>query len=72
MQFVPAPRLTQAKFIGLPLAELQRPLVHRLVRDDDAAAGHQLFYVAKTQREPKVEPHDLTDDFGRVAQAAVE
>jgi len=53
------------------LAELQRLLADRLVRDDDATASHQFFYVAKTQREPEVEPHDMTDDFCWVAEAAV-
>src|SRR5471032_2402333 len=64
--------LTPAKFSGIALAELQCPLADRLVRDGDATTGHLLFYVAKTQREPEVEPHDMTDDFRRVAEAAVE
>src|SRR5471030_1878893 len=72
MPFVPPLRLTPAKFIGIALAEFQCPLADRLVCDDDATAGHQLFYVAKTQREPEVEPHDMTDDFCRVAEATVE
>src|SRR5471032_2199302 len=72
MPFVPPLRLTPAKFIGIALAEFQCPLADRLVCDDDATAGHQLFYVAKTQREPEVEPYDMTDDFCRVAEAAVE
>jgi len=46
-------------------------LADRLVCDDDATAGHQLFYVAKTQREPEVEPHDMTDDVCPVAEATV-
>lgn len=72
MPFVPALRLTQTKFIGIALPELQRSLTDRLVRDDDATAGHQLFYVAKTQREPEVEPHDVADDFLRIAESALE
>lgn len=71
MPFVPALRLTPAKFIGIALAELHRPLADRLVRDDDATACHQLFYVAKTQREPEVKPDDMPDDFCWVAEAAV-
>lgn len=50
----------------------QHPLTDRLVRDDDATAGYPLFYVAKTQREPEVEPHDVADDFRRIAESAVE
>ena len=38
---------------------------------NDAAPGHQLFYVAETQRKPEVEPHDMTDDFCRIAEAAI-
>ena len=72
MSFVPALRLFPAKFIGISLAELQRPLSNRLVCDDDAPAGHELFYVAKTQREPEVEPHDMADEFRQVAESAVE
>ena len=48
MPFVPALRLTPVKFIGQYLAELQRPLADRLIRDKDATAVHQLFDVAKT------------------------
>jgi len=72
MPFVPVLRLTPAKFIGIALAELQCLLAHRLVRYADATACHQLLYVAKTQREPEIEPYDMTDDFCRVAETAVE
>jgi len=63
-------RLAPAKFIGISLAELQRPLADRLIADDNAA-GHQFFDVAKTQRKPEVEPHHMAYDFPRVAEAAV-
>lgn len=72
MSFVPTLRLTPAKFIGIALAELPCPLADRLVSDDDATAGLQLFYLAKTQRESKVEPYNMSDDFGRLAEFAIE
>ena len=71
MPFVPALRLTPAQFIGISLAELQRPLADCLVGDDDAKTDHQLFDVAKVQRKPKVEPHYAADDLGRKAEAAL-
>ena len=71
MPLVPALRLTPAQFIGISLAELQRPLADRLIGHNDATAGHQLLDVAKAQREPEVEPHHMADDLGRKAEAAV-
>ena len=72
MPFVSALRLAPAQRTGIPLAELQRPLTDRLVRDGDAATGHQFFYVAKAQRKSEVEPHYVTDDLGRITEAAIE
>jgi hypothetical protein len=69
--FVAALRLTPAQLIGISLAKFKRPLTNRLVRDDDAATGHQFLNVAKAQRKPEIEPHHVADDLGRVAKAAV-
>src|SRR3954469_5662466 len=52
----PAPDL-----VGDVLAELERPLPHTLVADDDAAGRQHLLDHAQAQREPKVEPDSVAD-----------
>ena len=45
--------------------ERQAPLADRLVRDVDAALGEEVLDVPKTEAEPVVQPHRVTDDFRR-------
>ena len=47
------------------------PTPDRLIGDDDPTFRQQIFDVAKTQREPKIEPDRVLDDFGRKAIAAI-
>jgi hypothetical protein len=42
--------------VGEVLAELERPLPHGLVADDDAAGGQHLLDHAQAERETEVQP----------------
>ena len=44
-------------------------LAHRLVRDIDATPGQQLLDITKRQREPRIEPDRMLNDFGRKTMA---
>jgi len=45
--------------------ELDRPAANGLIANVNPARGHQLFNVAETQAEAKVEPHGMADDLRR-------
>jgi hypothetical protein len=64
-------RATTAQFIDVGLTELQAPLAHGFVGEHDASLGHELFDVAKTEGEAKIEPDTMTDDLGWEAIAFV-
>src|SRR4051794_22435570 len=53
------------------LAELERPLPHGLVADNDAAGGHHLLRHAQAERETEVEPDGVADDLRREPVAGV-
>ena len=46
-------RKTAADLVGKALTELQRPLPHRLMADQDAAGGEHLLDHPEAEREPK-------------------
>lgn len=71
MPFVAPSWLTPTQFIGILLAETQRPLADCLEGHDYTPACHQLFDVAKAQRKPEVEPCHMADDFPGLEEAAV-
>jgi len=52
-------------------AELRAPLVDGFVADDDTAFGKEVLHVTKAEMEPKVQPHSVSDDFGREAVAPI-
>jgi hypothetical protein len=52
--------MAPANPVGIILAELQRPLPHRLMADPKPAGGEN----PKTEQKPKVHPHDMADDLG--------
>jgi hypothetical protein len=60
-----------ADLVGERLAELERPLSHRFVADEDAAGGEHLLDHPQAEREAEVEPHGVADDLGREAMAGV-
>ena len=72
MPFVSTPGLAPTQHVRVGLAEFQRPLPDRLVRNENPAAGHQLFDVAKAQAETEIQPHHMADDLGRIAKTAVQ
>src|SRR5215213_987471 len=60
-----------ADLIGECLAELEAPLPHGLVAEDDATSRQHLLDHAQAQRKAEVEPDRVADDLGREAVAAV-
>src|ERR1051325_833219 len=50
--------------VGERLAELQGPLPHTLVADDDAAGGQHLLDHAQAERESEIQPNRIADDLG--------
>jgi hypothetical protein len=52
--------MAPANPVGIILAELQRPLPHRLMADPNPAGGEH----PETEQKPKVQPHDMADDLG--------
>src|SRR6266704_6322255 len=69
--FVATARAAMTQFIGIGLTKFEAPLPHRFIRDQNASLGHELFDVAKTEREAEVQPHTMTDHFRREAKAFV-
>jgi hypothetical protein len=53
------------------LAELQRPLPHRLMADQDAPGSQQFFNHTQTEREPKIEPDGMADHLSRKAVTGI-
>ncbi len=53
------------------LAELQRPLPHRLMADLDAAGGQHLLDHTQAERKPEVQPHGMADHLRRKAVAGI-
>jgi hypothetical protein len=53
------------------LPELQRPLPHRLVADQDAAGGEHLLDHAQAKREPEVQPNRVADHLSWEAVAGI-
>src|ERR687890_1972451 len=71
MPLVSGCRQTPADLGGKALAELQRPLPHCLVADQDAAGGEHLLDHAQAQGEPEVQPHGMPDHLSWKAVAGV-
>ena len=69
--FVAALGLVPPQGNGIGLPELQGPLPDGFVGDEDSPASHQLLDVAKAQRKSKVQPHDMADDGGGIAESAI-
>jgi hypothetical protein len=53
------------------LAELERPLPHALVADDDAARGQHLLDHAQAEGKAEIQPNRMADDLGRKPVAGV-
>src|SRR4051794_9381474 len=72
MPFVAAARGASTEAVGEFAAEFQAPLPDRLVGDRDAASRQHLLNHTQAQREAEIEPHRVSDEFGRVAIAGIE
>jgi len=53
------------------LAELERPLPHALVADDDAARSQHLLDHAQAEGKAEIQPNRMADDLGRKPVAGV-
>ena len=69
--FISRARQPAADLVGERLAELQRPLLYRLVADHDAARGQQFVHHAQAQGKAEVEPDGVADDLGREPVAGI-
>ena len=63
MPIVTGSRPTATELVGVGLAKLAAPLANRLIGYNDSTLKEQLFHVTKTETEPKIEPHGVTDDL---------
>src|SRR3954447_25988261 len=61
MPFVSSSRQTPPDPVGEVLAELEPPLPHALLADDDAACGQHLLDHAQAEREAEVQPYRVAD-----------
>ncbi len=62
---------TPADPFGKALAELHRPLPHRLMADQDASRGEHLLHHAEAQGKAEVEPDGMADHLSRKAVAGI-
>jgi hypothetical protein len=58
-----------AQFIRLRLTTFQTPLTDRFIGHDNSSVCQKLFPIAKTERETKVQPNSVADDFRWKAKA---
>ena len=72
MPFATALRLAPAQGMGIGLPELQGPLPDALVRDADPPASYQLLDASKSQQKSKIQPHNMADDDGGIAESAIQ
>ena len=56
---------------GIASTELQTPLTDAFIANCDAAFCHHFFDVSVTERESKIKPCAMADDYGRKAIAAI-
>jgi len=71
MPSVTGARTVRTNPLGVGSTKFQAPLTDGFVANHNAALGHHLFDVAKTQAESKVQPHAVADDLGGKTMAFV-
>lgn len=71
MPFVACLRTSSTQLVRIMLAKLLAPLTDRFVGQHDAAGSHELFNITITEREPKVQPHSMADNFTWKAMALI-
>jgi hypothetical protein len=67
MPLVSGCRETAGDLVGNILTELQRPLPHGLMADQDAAGSQHFLDHPQTERKPNVQPDGMADHFSRKA-----
>jgi hypothetical protein len=58
--------------MGISLSKFPAPITHRLVGQEGAAFGHQLFDLPVTEAETKVQPGTIADDLCREPVAFIQ
>ena len=71
MPLVSSRRQTPPDPVGEHLAELERPLPHALMANEDAACGQHLLDHTQAEREAEIQPDGVADDLGREAVAGI-
>jgi hypothetical protein len=71
MPLVAWSRTMAAQLIGIGLPNFPTPIPHRLVRQDDAALGHEPFDIPIAKAQTEVEPHTVADELGWEAMMLV-
>src|SRR4051795_3992449 len=71
MPLIARARQSTADLVGERLAELERPLPHALMADDDAARGQHFLNHAQAEREAKVQPYRVADHLRRETVASI-
>jgi hypothetical protein len=64
-------RVPTAQLMGIGLPEFPASIPHRLVRQEDATFGRELFDVPVAQAEAEIQPDTVADDLGREPMALV-
>ncbi len=64
MPFVATTRTATPQFIGVHLPKFKAPLPKRFIRHHDPALCQKLFNIAKAEREAKIQPNRVADNFG--------
>ena len=65
------PTLPSLQLRGVLRTELLTPLANRFVGDEDCSLCQEIFDIAETQGEPKVQPHGMADDLRRKSISAI-
>lgn len=71
MPLVARLRTSVTKMIRILLAELERLATDGLIAERDATSGHQVFHIAKTERELEIQPNRVSDNLSWVAMTLV-
>ena len=71
MAFVATTRASSPQFVGIGLPKCEAPLPDCFIGEDNSTLCHRLFDITKTEREAKILPHSVTDNFWREAIAFV-
>jgi hypothetical protein len=60
---IPSAPLSFFKFTRIGRSKLPTPLTNGSIRDSNATFGEKFFHLTKTEGEPMVKSHGVTDNF---------